>query len=102
LRGISRPRCRVQGDTVLRELRGGAGGGASRPENARGLINQSVECPRDDRRKKIVARTFSMDTILEPSSLLSRAKKAASKSGVTLIGDKQSALMPGSLPPLAL
>jgi hypothetical protein len=39
---------------------------------------------------KIVARTFSMDTTLNPSSLLARAKKAASESGATLIGDKQS------------
>ena len=39
---------------------------------------------------KIVARTFSIDTTLNPSSLLARAKKAASESGATLIGDKQS------------
>ncbi len=37
-----------------------------------------------------MARTFSMDTTLNPSSLLARAKKAASESGATLIGDKQS------------
>ena len=43
-----------------------------------------------DGRMKIVARTFSMDTTLNPSSLLARAKKAASESGATLIGDKQS------------
>jgi hypothetical protein len=44
---------------------------------------------RDDGRKKIVARTFSMDTTLESSSLLARAKRAASKSGATFVGDKQ-------------
>jgi hypothetical protein len=37
-----------------------------------------------------VTRTFSMDTTLKASSLLARAKKAASESGATLIGDKQS------------
>ncbi len=48
-----------------------------------------MERPRDER-KKIVARTFSMDTTLNPPSLLARARKAASESGATLIGDKQS------------
>jgi hypothetical protein len=38
----------------------------------------------------IVARTFSMNTTLNPTSLLARASKAASESGATLIGDKQS------------
>ncbi len=37
-----------------------------------------------------MARTFSMKTALNPSSLLARAKKAASESDATLIGDKQS------------
>ena len=37
-----------------------------------------------------MARTFNMDTTLKPSSLLTRAKKAASESGATLIGDKHS------------
>jgi hypothetical protein len=37
-----------------------------------------------------VARTFRVHTALKPSSLLARAKKAASESGATLIGDKQS------------
>ena len=40
--------------------------------------------------RTIVARTFSMDTTLNPSSLLARAKKAASESGAALIGDKKS------------
>jgi hypothetical protein len=40
--------------------------------------------------RRIVAKTFSMDTTLNPSLLLARAKKAASESGATLIGDKQS------------
>ena len=35
-----------------------------------------------------MARTFSMDTNLKPSSLLIRVKKAASESGATFIGDK--------------
>ena len=37
-----------------------------------------------------MARTFSMDTTLNPTSLLARAKKAAGETGATLIGDKQS------------
>ena len=37
-----------------------------------------------------MARTFRMHTPLNPSSLLARAKKAASESGATLVGDKQS------------
>ena len=37
-----------------------------------------------------MARTFRMHTNLNPSSLLARAKKAASESSATLIGDKQS------------
>lgn len=41
-------------------------------------------------REKIVARTFSLNTTLNRSSLLARAQKAASQSGATLIGDKQS------------
>ena len=40
--------------------------------------------------RRIVAKTFSMDTTLNPSSLLARAKKAASESGATLVGDKRS------------
>jgi hypothetical protein len=37
-----------------------------------------------------VARTFRVHTALKPTSLLARAKKAASESGATLVGDKQS------------
>jgi hypothetical protein len=37
-----------------------------------------------------VARIFRMQTNVKPSLLLARAKKAASESGATLIGDKQS------------
>lgn len=37
-----------------------------------------------------MARTFSMDTTMNPSSLLTRVKKAASETGATLVGDKQS------------
>ena len=41
-------------------------------------------------RKKIVVRTFSLDTKLRPPSLLARAKKAAYENGATLIGDERS------------
>jgi hypothetical protein len=37
-----------------------------------------------------VARTFSMDTTLNPSSLLARAKRVANENGAILVGDKQS------------
>ena len=37
-----------------------------------------------------MARTFSIDTTLNPSSLLARARKTASENGATLIGGKQS------------
>jgi hypothetical protein len=37
-----------------------------------------------------MARTFRMHTNAKPSSLLNRAKKAATESGATLVGDKQS------------
>ena len=37
-----------------------------------------------------MARTFSMDTTLNPTSLLARARTVASENDATLIGDKQS------------
>ena len=45
---------------------------------------------REHRRKNIVARTFSMATIVDPSSLLARARKAASENDATLLGDEGS------------
>jgi hypothetical protein len=48
-----------------------------------------LELSRVDGGRKIVARTFSIDTTLNPSSLLARARKTASENGATLIGDKQ-------------
>jgi hypothetical protein len=41
-------------------------------------------------RKKVMARTFSLDTRAVPSSLLARAKRAASENGATLVGDEGS------------
>ena len=41
-------------------------------------------------RKKIVARTFSIDTAVKPLALLARAKRAAYENGATLIGDERS------------
>jgi hypothetical protein len=41
-------------------------------------------------RKRIVMRTFDLDTITSPSSLLARAKKAAFETGATLLGDERS------------
>ena len=37
-----------------------------------------------------MARTFSLDTTVGSSSLLGRAKRAASENGATLIGDEGS------------
>jgi hypothetical protein len=45
---------------------------------------------REHRRKNIVARTFSMATTVDPSSLLARARKAASENDATLLGDEGS------------
>ena len=40
--------------------------------------------------KQIVAKTYELDTMLSPSSLLARAKKAAYANGATLLGDERS------------
>jgi hypothetical protein len=37
-----------------------------------------------------VVRTFSMDTTVDPLSLLARAKKVAQDKGATLVGSKES------------
>ncbi len=37
-----------------------------------------------------MARTFNLDTIVSPPSLLARAKKAAHENGATLVGDEWS------------
>jgi hypothetical protein len=37
-----------------------------------------------------MARTFSMDTRVAPSSLLARARRAARENGATLVGDEGS------------
>ena len=37
-----------------------------------------------------MVRTFNLDTIISPSSLLARAKKAAFENGATLLGDERS------------
>jgi hypothetical protein len=41
-------------------------------------------------RKKIVARTFELDTPVKPLTLLARAKKAAYENGASLVGDEGS------------
>ncbi len=40
--------------------------------------------------KNIVARTFSIDTTMDPPSLLARAKRAANENGAALVGDKRA------------
>jgi hypothetical protein len=46
--------------------------------------------PHERGRKRIVARTFNLDTEIRPPSLLARAKKAAHDNGATLLGDERS------------
>ena len=41
-------------------------------------------------REERMARTFSVDTRVAPSSLLARARRAASENGATLVGDERS------------
>ena len=49
-------------------------------------MERSYKCGR----KRIVARTFNLDTKLRPSSLPARAKKAAYDNGAALLGDERS------------
>ena len=65
--------------------RGGEGGHTLR---ARAVLPSKHSHERA--RKRIVARTFNLDTKLRPSSLLARAKKAAFENGATLLGDERS------------
>jgi hypothetical protein len=37
-----------------------------------------------------VAKTYQLDTMVSPSSLLARARKAARENGATLVGDEGS------------
>ena len=39
---------------------------------------------------QVVAKTYELDTMVSPSSLLARAKKAAYANGATLLGDERS------------
>jgi len=41
-------------------------------------------------REKTVARTFSIDTAVEPLSLLARVKRVARENGAILVGDERS------------
>ncbi len=49
-------------------------------------LKYSHECGR----KKIVVRTFNLNTKISRSSLLARAKKAAYENGAALLGDERS------------
>jgi hypothetical protein len=44
----------------------------------------------EDLREVRMARTFSVDTKVAPSSLLARARRAARENGATLVGDERS------------
>jgi hypothetical protein len=41
-------------------------------------------------RKERVAKTYQLDTLVSPSSLLARARRAARENGATLVGDEGS------------
>jgi hypothetical protein len=43
---------------------------------------------RDKGRKKLVAKTYELDTMVTPTSLLARARRAARENGATLVGDE--------------
>jgi hypothetical protein len=47
-----------------------------------------VSAPEDVRKR--IARTFNVDTRAAPSSLLARARRAASENGATPVGDERS------------
>jgi hypothetical protein len=49
-----------------------------------------LESTREDGRKPIVARTYSINTAVDPLSLLARARKAARENDATLVGDERS------------
>jgi len=62
--------------------------GALRSEHVHGLIVGTLE--HENGRKKVMTRTFSIDTSIAPSSLLATAKRAASENDATLLGDEGS------------
>ena len=62
--------------------------GALRSEHVHGLIVGTLE--HENGRKKVMTRTFSIDTTVAPSSLLATAKRAASENDATLLGDEGS------------
>jgi hypothetical protein len=41
-------------------------------------------------RKQVVAKTYELDTMVSPSSLLARARRTASENGATFVGDEHS------------
>jgi hypothetical protein len=43
-----------------------------------------------DQRQEVMARTFSIETTAAPSSLLARARRAASEYGATFVGNEAS------------
>ncbi len=49
-----------------------------------------LERTREDGRKTVVTRTFSIDTAVDSLSLLARARKVARENEATLVGDERS------------
>jgi hypothetical protein len=70
-------------------LEDGAGGGLSLTGHTHGLIRGSLAHERSQR-KEVMAKTFSIETTVAPSSLLARARRMASDNGATLVGDEGS------------
>ena len=50
-----------------------------------------LERTREDGRKTFVTRIFSINTAVDPLSLLARARKVARENEATLVGDERSA-----------
>ncbi len=66
------------------------GGGGGHTLRARAALPSKHSHEERARKRRIVARTFNLDTKPRPSSLLARAKKAALENGATLLGDERS------------
>lgn len=55
-----------------------------------GITREGVLRERPHAKEKTVARTFSIDTAVEPLSLLARVKRVAGENGASLVGEERS------------
>ena len=54
------------------------------------LTSGSSNTQRGKGRKQVVAKTYELETMVSPSSLLARARRARRENGATLVGDEGS------------